>query len=140
MHINFLFTFFQLLDHGLDGILISILLFGMCLAASQVVEAAECANENINFLLARFEKLHRHMSNIIMKKKLILTAWKIFLMERSFILNIYGTILTYGILLATQQISKNIHSVDTTESFIIQSSCTRLFSNVSEDSNDSAKI
>lgn len=94
-----------MMHEGADGILLLGLLFGICIAGSHLVESAQNTKEKMNILVDHFEELHHPITQIILDKNVVLTVWKFYTINRSFIFKIMGTLLSYGILLATLEIS-----------------------------------
>ena len=71
------------------------------------METAEEARCQLRILALRFPALNDTVFNVMSNQKLQFTVWKIYVLDRSFVFTAFGTLLTYGILLATLGNSAN---------------------------------
>ncbi|GBN07220.1 hypothetical protein AVEN_4329-1 [Araneus ventricosus] len=79
-----------------------LVLLSVILPAAAVNEAAEMAKSNILFMESWIPKPYRD-SKIYLRQKLKprveMTLWKIYKVDKSFFITLFGTLLTYGMLL-----------------------------------------
>ncbi|GBM77883.1 hypothetical protein AVEN_262380-1 [Araneus ventricosus] len=87
-----------------SGIYFSIVLISVIFSASEAVEAGKLARELIvslpGFLPLRYMELKK-MVRRNFKRKIVLTLWKTYTIDRSLLFSALGTLVTYGILIAT---------------------------------------
>ncbi|GBL97571.1 hypothetical protein AVEN_163016-1 [Araneus ventricosus] len=81
-----------------------LVLLSVILPAAAVNEAAEMSKSNILFMKSWIPKFCRD-SKIYLRQKLRpkveMTLWKIYKVDKSFLISLFGTLLTYGMLLGT---------------------------------------
>ena len=65
------------------------------------MESAETTRSKLTSLALRFPALSNTVLNVTSNQKLQFTLWKIYVLNRSFVFTAFGTLLTYGILLAS---------------------------------------
>ncbi|GBN87245.1 hypothetical protein AVEN_266248-1 [Araneus ventricosus] len=86
------------------GIYYSIVLLSVIFSASETVQARKLARELIvslpGFLPLRYTELKK-MVRRNFKRKIVLTLWKTYTIDRSLLFSALGTLVTYGILIAT---------------------------------------
>lgn len=83
------------------------ILVGLWYSASTAMKAAETTKEDLNSLIVQLPEIFQSSIYAVLQKRMLLTVWKMFVIDRSFFLNALGTLLTYGILLGTFQKTNN---------------------------------
>ncbi|GBN87247.1 hypothetical protein AVEN_266250-1 [Araneus ventricosus] len=96
------FEFFIL--YWFSGLYYSIVLLSIIFSASEAVQAGKVARELVVSLPGFFPLRYTEMKKIVrrnFKREIVLTLWKTYTIGRSLLFSEFGTLVTYGILIAT---------------------------------------
>ncbi|GFT24751.1 uncharacterized protein NPIL_194601 [Nephila pilipes] len=102
-----------LIYSGISGIMYLNMFLSITLSASAVTEEGRIARDLIISLPRKFQPHYRELKRILgcnFKREVVPTLWKMYTIEKSILISAFGTLLTYGILIATLgnvQIPKN---------------------------------
>ncbi|GBN38717.1 hypothetical protein AVEN_66625-1 [Araneus ventricosus] len=92
------------IPYWFSGIYFSIVLLSAIFSASEAVQAGKLARELIvslpGFLPLRYTELKKIVRRNF-KREIVLTLWKTYTIDRSLLFSALGTLVTYGILIAT---------------------------------------
>ncbi|GBN87869.1 hypothetical protein AVEN_56161-1 [Araneus ventricosus] len=99
-------THFQFsIPYWFSGIYFSIVLLSVIFSASETVQAGKLARELIvsspGAFPFRYMELKKMVRRKNLKREIVLTLWKTYTIDRSLLFSAFGTLVTYGILIAT---------------------------------------